>query len=848
VPHDPTPELPIDALLPQLVESLRAHRNLVLVAPPGAGKTTRVPTAVLDAGLAGEREIVVLEPRRLAARLAAGRVAQERGEPVGRTVGYQVRFERAIGRDTRIRFVTEGVLSRQLVGDPTMARVGVVIADEIHERHLAGDVALARARALQAGPRPDLRIIAMSATIEAAPLAAYLDAPVLTSDGRVHPVTIDYLPPQEGWPLDKQVSAAVRRAVADGLDGDVLVFLPGAGEIRRAQTACADIAASADLQLVLLHGDLPAAEQDRALARSSRRKVILSTNVAESSVTIDGVAVVIDSGLARVARHSPWTGLPALRLEPISQASATQRTGRAGRTRPGRCLRLYTRHDFDTRRAGDTPEILRADLCETALELRAVGLDLNGLEWLDAPPTAARDAAETLLDRLGAVAGDGALTEIGRRMVRFPAHPRLARLVVEAERRGVAHKGCALAALAGERELRAARRGAGLRGQDAVAEVSGPSDVLDDLARFEHARGGGRRPDRLRADGIDPGAFRAVDRACSQLERLVDTSVPAPRTVDEVDEALAIAVLAGFPDRLARRRSKGSRELVFAGGGGGSLSPASVVLDAELMVCVKAGERGGGRAQVLVQSASAVHPDWLLDLYIDRVTDRDGLEWNPSAQRVEWVSRLEYDGLTLEEQRDPGRARLDPQASGRVLAEAVRGAEASSFVDAAAIAAWRRRVALAQAHAPTLALPTIDEARVLDAVIAATPGRVSFAELRAVGPTELLRGGLTGPALAAIERLAPEHVSLPGRKRVPINYEDDRPPWIESRIQDFFGLTEGPRVGAGAVPLVLHLLAPNRRAVQVTTDLRGFWAKHYPQLRNQLMRRYPRHKWPEHPG
>ncbi len=737
--------LPIDEALPRLLASLRQTSNLVLSAPPGAGKTTRVPPAIADAGLAGDRQVVVLEPRRLAARMAARRVAAECGEQVGGRVGFQVRFENACSKATQIRFVTEGVLARQMIDDPQLRSVGVIVADEIHERHLAADVVLARARALQAGTRPDLRIVAMSATLDAGPLVAYLgDSAHVESAGRAYPVDVDYLEHADDRPLEKQVSAAVRRLAADGLDGDVLVFLPGAGEIRRAAEACADVARAADLDVVALHGDLPPAEQDRAVSPGPRRKLILLTNVAESSITIDGVTAVIDSGLARVARHSAWTGLPALRVEPISQASAAQRAGRAGRTQPGRCLRLYTRHDHDGRRAHDDPEILRADLAEVALDLAAAGCTLTDLSWLDAPPEPAVRAATELLDRLGAI-DDGALTAIGRRMLRFPVHPRLARVAVAGEDRGVGREACALAALAAEREIRSARRAAGLRGR-ATADASGPSDLLEDLARLDEVRDGGARA--ARAAGLEPAAVRAVLRAERQLRRVARDRADAPAGGAAIDEALLECVLAGFPDRVARRRV--GRQLVFAGGGGGTLADSSVVLDAELMVCVRAGERGRGRADVIVTSASEVRGDWLIDAYIDRIDDSAGLEWNPVLERVEHVSRIAYDGLVLEEKRDAGRARLDPQAAGEVLAEAVRAAGAAAFVSGEGLAIWRRRVTLAREHASELDIPPVDEAGLVDAIAAAGMGCVSFAELRAMDPESLLRGALTAGQRAAV--------------------------------------------------------------------------------------------------
>ena len=831
------PRLPIDDVLPALTAAVAARGAAVLVAPPGAGKTTRVPGALLDAGLAGGGDVVVLEPRRLAARMAAARVASERGGRVGDEVGYEVRFDRRVGAATRIRFVTEGVLTRQLLADPTLRGTGAVILDEIHERHLAGDLALALVERLRRGPRPDLKLVAMSATIDPGPVASFLAAPVVVSEGRTFPVDVEHLAAPDDRPLGKQVASAVRRLVQDGLDGDVLVFLPGAGEIRRAAEDLGELAGRHDLLVLPLHGDLPADEQDRAVARADRRKVILATNVAETSITIDGVVAVVDTGVARVARHSPWSGLPSLVVEPISRASATQRTGRAGRTRPGRCLRLFTRHDLDTRRERDAPEVARADLAEAALELHAQGFArVADFPWFEAPPPAAADAADELLRRLGAIDAAGAVTALGRRMLRFPAHPRQARLLVEAEARGVAREGALCAALLGARELRLERRGPG-----AAARVAGDSDLIEDLDAMLAARdgGGGLRPARLRDHGLDVATAMAVDRAACQLERLAQDRTPPLRDDAAVDEALLIATLAGYPDRLGRRRGK-SADIVFAAGGAGTLAPSSVVIDAELVVALDASEVGRGK--VGIRRASRVEPLWLLELDPDRVVETDELIWNRDAQRVERAQRTTFDGLVIDERLDPGAARHDPRAA-PVLAREAIAAGVERFVDPERLAGWRARIGFAAPYVPGL-VPPGDDA--LTAALArACDGMTSFAELKKASLIDLLDANLAEHR-GALDRMAPTHVQLP-RRRVAVHYELDRPPWIASRLQDFFGLPRGPAVAGGQVPLVLHLLAPNQRPVQVTQDLPGFWQRHYPELRRQLMRRYPKHAWPEDP-
>ncbi|MGE0867371.1 MAG: ATP-dependent helicase HrpB [Kofleriaceae bacterium] len=833
--------LPIDQVLPELVASVRDRRTAVLVAPPGAGKTTRVPGTLLDAGVV-DGEIVVLQPRRIAARLAAARVASERGGPIGQEVGYEIRFDRKTSASTRIRFVTEGVLTRRLLGDPALRGVGAVVIDEFHERHLDGDLALALVARLRA-TRPELVLLVMSATLDAEPVAAYLDrAPIVRSEGRTFPLTIDHLDQPDDRPLGKQVASAVRRLAQEGLDGDVLVFLPGAGEIRRCAEDLADAAGVFDLEVVPLHGDLSSDEQDRAVRPAQRRKVILATNVAETSVTIDGVVAVIDSGLARIARHSPWSGLPSLHIEPVSRASCAQRAGRAGRTRPGRVLRLYTRHDHDHRRAFELPEVSRTDLAGAALELHGAGIGgLDALRWYEPPPDAARTAADELLARLGAVAA-GAITSLGQRMLRFPVHPRLGRLLCEAERRGAGAEACVIAALAGARELRLERRGPG-----SGARIAAASDLIEDLDALLDARRHGLRPDRLRRDGLDVATAHAVDRSAKQLERIIERAA-AHGDDEQVDRELQISILAAFPDRVGKRRAPRSADFVFAGGGGGTLASSSVVIDADLIVAIDVAETGarGQASKVQIRRASAIDASWLLDLFIDRITERDELVWNASKERVERITQIAYDGLAIDEQRDVDGARRAGSAAAELLARQAIAAGIERFVDKDALAQWRARVALVAKLVPSSGIVAPTDEGLAIVIAQACDGLISFDELRKTSLLDLLDAQL-GEHRALVDRLAPTHLKLPRRGRAPIHYQLDQPPWLASRMQDFFGLARAPAVGDGKVPLVLHLLAPNQRPVQVTSDLPGFWVKHYPALRKQLMRRYPRHPWPEDP-
>jgi ATP-dependent helicase HrpB len=858
--------LPIDPLLPEVVAALRRSPSLVIEAPPGAGKTTRVPRAVLEAGLSGAGEVVVLEPRRLAARLAARRVAEEMGERVGGTVGYQVRFEEVAGPRTRLRYLTEGLLTRRLVSDPHLAGVGAVVLDEFHERHLPGDLALGLMKRLQATERPDLKVLVMSATLDAGPVARFLSAPSLRSEGRLFEVAVEYLSPAEAARpdrLEEQVASAVRRLVREGLDGDVLVFLPGAAEIRRAREGLEPLARQAGLDLLPLHGDLPPEEQDRAVRPGPRRKVILSTNVAETSVTIEGVAAVVDSGLARVASHSPWSGLPRLEVRKVSRASAAQRAGRAGRTRPGRALRLYTRHDHDSRPEFDLPEVARQDLCEAFLALSALGA-LTGFPWFEPPPPAAAGAARALLERLGAVDGRGAVTELGRCMLRFPLHPRLGRLVCEAEARGAAEAGALLAALLGERDIRERAFDGRARG----APPTGPSDLLELAHLFEEAAGARFAEGRLRSLGLAPGPVQAVERARRQLVQILRRDRSRPRTstptatatagsgATPAEDALLLATLAAYPDRVARRREPGSAEVVLAGGGSARLGEESVVREAALLVAVDAEERRGDRrapgapaagrgGQVVVRLASAATPEMLLELFPDSLRFEEEVRWNGQAARVEAMERLRYQDLTLEETR---QASPDPEKAAALLAEAALKEGARAFAEEGAVDRLLARIAFAARAMPEAGLEPPTEDDLAGALGELCAGRRSFAELREAGLVEALLARLSGRARALLDRAAPERVSLPGGRSVRVHYEaGDKPPWIESRLQDFFGMAAGPRLAEGRAPLTLHLLAPNQRAVQVTSDLAGFWERHYPAVRRELMRRYPRHAWPEDP-
>jgi len=839
----PPQPLPIDDCLPDIANAVAARGAVVVEAPPGAGKTTRVPPALL--GDRRDGEIWVLEPRRLPARLAATRVAGERGERVGETVGYSVRFDDVGGPNTRLRFLTEGLFVRRLLAAPRLPGVRAVVLDELHERHVATDLALAWLRRLRETDRPDLQVVAMSATLEADPVAEFLGGDVVRSEGRLFDVAVDHLTADDDRPLAVQVAGAVRRVLRDDKDGDLLVFLPGAGEIRRAQTALAEVPGIANFAVLPLHGEMPLEDQARAVRPGERRKIILSTNVAESSVTIDGVTAVIDSGLARQAAHSPWTGLPTLALAKISQAAATQRAGRAGRTRPGRALRLYTRHDFELRPHETEPEIARADLTEVALVLAALGVgDPDTLAWLEPPPAAAWGAARELLARLGAVDGGGQLTDVGRRMSRVPVHPRLARLVVEGEARGVGAAAALAAALISERDIRVNARASFGGGPVGAASDRG-ADVLDLVDLFGQAAEARFRPDVLRRLELDRRATEEVDRARRQLISGGDRGERGGTGGAKADEALRMAILAAFPDRVARRREPRGRTVVLAAGGAAELGYEAagdwlVAVDAEERGAARGGmkpSRGGG---VEVRLGSTIEPEWLLGLYPEKIEDVDRRAFDEKTTRVERTTGLRYGALMLDETVTP--APLDDETA-RLLADAVvaRGLERLPGGDA--LPPLLQRLAFARRQMPDAPFPPLEGGDVASLLRAACVGRGSFADLG--DAATLVFAALPPAAQRALAAAAPERITLASGRSVPVHYDGGDTPWIESRLQDFFGTRAVPAIGGGRVALTVHLLAPNGRAVQVTRDLAGFWTQHYPALRRQLSRRYPKHAWPE---
>ena len=828
-------ELPIDSALDAIVAAVSRNGALVVEAPPGAGKTTRVPQALLAAT---DGEIIVLEPRRLAARMAADRVAFEMGEAAGQTVGYKVRHLARTGPKTRLTFVTEGILTRRLLSDRELRGVSCVILDEVHERHLQGDIALALLCELRRTARPDLRLVAMSATLDAAPLAAFMGAEVVRTEGRRFDVTLDYETSLADRPLELQVASAVRKAAKDEADGHVLVFLPGAREIRLAISATESAAQAHGLTLLALHGDLTPDEQDRAVRKgdTSARKVIFATNVAESSITIDGVVAVIDSGLARTAVYSPWTGMSELSVTKVSRASATQRAGRAGRTRAGHAIRLYTKADFDSRPEQDSPEIARAELSQTALELASAGrLDLP---FFEPPPEKSWTAALTLLAKLGALDPAGNVSDTGRAMLSSPLHPRIARMVVEAERRGVHSSAITLAAILSEKDLRREAR-ASFGGKTTDDRATEDSDAIAILDAFNEARDSSFSRHAVQSLGLDMRAVMAADAARKAMER---STHPPFDTATDRDAALRLSLLAGFPDRVCRRKRAGGRELIMPGFGAAELDPASVVRHAIFMCAIDATERrmpgDRGPARPVVRIASGIDPLDILELFPERTEERVSVEFDSAKEKVFGKKELVYEGLAIDE--SVLDAAHDPRAQD-VLFRAARAKGFAAFCAEGQLERFLLRARFAATQDPAVASLTDDALSAI--LLSLCEGRTSLAELRTAGFMDHVVAETAGRE--RLDRLAPERIKLVSGRTTQIEYEAGKAPWIESYLQDFCGTTQTPK--AGNVPLVLHLLAPNKRAVQVTTDLAGFWDRHYPQIRKELMRKYPRHGWPEDP-
>ncbi|MAB79306.1 MAG: ATP-dependent helicase HrpB [Planctomycetes bacterium] len=820
--------LPIDEVLPELMEALRAAAAAVLVAPPGAGKTTRVPPALIDEGMG---TVLVVEPRRLSARAAARRVAAERGWALGQEVGYHVRFDRKAGPRTQVLYCTDGILLRRLQDDPFLEGVGCLLFDEFHERRLGADLALAMARRVQQQVREDLRLIVTSATLEAEPVARFLGgAAIVKSEGRMFPVETHFAPPAPHGGRREPIEDHVARTVREALDvsgGDVLVFLPGVGEIRRSSRRLASVLRAGECDVCELFGDLPPGLQDAALRVGARRRVVLSTNVAESSVTVQGVRAVVDTGLARVLRNDRAVGLDRLAIERIDRAAADQRRGRAGREGAGHCWRLWSLGDDRALVPQLEAEVRRLDLAGPVLELLCWGeTDPSTFPWFEPPPADMLERALALLRTLHALDEAGQPTARGRALCSLPVHPRLAAMVLEGVERGAPRRAALAAAILSERDPFR-------RDRHRVGKPDGTeSDLCSRIFALEEFED--RRTTSFPIGELNPAAARAILRVCDQLLRLV-----RPGHGNEDPDGLARAVFAGFPDRLCRRRPGDPERAVMVGGRGVRLSPTSAVTEAELFVAV---DVSAGTNESLVRMASYVEREW-----IDGGRTRTEVQgvFDEKSGRAVGRRRVLLGGLVLEESDHPLH---DASECERVLLEAARSDPARALLlNRPEIEQWRARVAWLAEWRSDLELPPFDEAACRALLPMVVPGCRSLADLAKAPLIKVFLGTLTHAQRSALEREAPERLKVPSGSQVRLTYEAGRPPVLAVRIQELYGLAESPTVAGGRVRVLLHLLAPNGRPQQVTDDLASFWGGAYHTVRKELRARYPKHDWPENP-
>ncbi|MGJ4901655.1 ATP-dependent helicase HrpB [Bradyrhizobium sp. HKCCYLS2058] len=803
--------LPIDAVLDELSGTLARSNTAVLVAPPGAGKTTRVPLALRDAPWVGTNKIIVLEPRRIAARASAERMAKSLGERAGDTVGYRVRFGSKVSRATRIEVVTEGIFTRQILDDPELTGVAAVLFDEFHERSLDADLGLALARDAQQGLREDLRILVMSATLDGARVASLLgNAPVVESEGRAYPVETRYVGRKPDAPVERQMAETIAAALrADA--GSVLAFLPGAAEIRRTQTMLAERVHDASVEIVPLFGALDSAVQDRAIspAPKGQRKVVLATSIAETSLTIEGVRIVVDSGLARVPRYEPDIGLTRLETVRASRAAVDQRRGRAGRTEPGVCYRLWDEPQTASLAAYTQPEILSADLSSLVLDLAQWGVsDPSTLSFLDPPPQPAWKEARDLLRELDALDADGRLTDEGRRLRALALPPRLARMIVDAADHGAAAQAADIAAILTER---------GLGGDSVDLEV---------------------RLDQFRRDR-SPRAQSARDLARRWAQQVSSASAPA----GEADISTGLMLAFAFPDRVARNRGNGS--FVLANGRGAAVDPASSLARVPY---IAVGELTGTAANGRILLAAPLAIEDIERHFAGHIEAKDEVSFDHGAMALRARRRRKLHAITM---ADAPVALTPSEETARIFAEGICAAGLDRLPWSKAARQWRDRVAflrkaegdswpdlsdagLAERREEWLVPLLADKTSLKDA----SPGDVSDAVM-ALLPWDLR---------ARLDREAPTHFEAPTGTMLAIDYEAEQGPTIAVRLQELFGLNVHPSIARGAVPLVLELLSPAQRPVQVTRDLPGFWRGSYAAVRTDLRGRYPRHPWPDDPA
>lgn len=825
------PPLPIDPVLPELLAALKARGVAVLQAPPGAGKTTRVPLALLDEPWLAGRKVIVLEPRRLAARAAARRMASMLGEGVGQTVGYRVRLDTRVGPKTRIEVVTDGLFLRQLQDDPELSGVGAVLFDEFHERGIDSDLALALCLEARGALRDDLRLVVMSATLDGGPVAALLEAPIVTSQGRAFPVETRHLdPPAPGARIEDAVASAVRRALNEE-PGNVLVFLPGAGEIRRVQSLL-EGAVAPDVHLAPLYGDLPADAQDRAIGPTEpgTRKVVLATPIAETSLTIEGIRVVVDGGLMRVPRFDPRSGMTRLVTVKVSQASAEQRRGRAGRLEPGVCYRLWHESTHKALAPFTAPEILDADLAPLALELAMWGVaDANSLMWLDPPPAPSMAQARELLRELGALDGANAITPHGRRMAGFGVHPRLAHMMLAGKDLGLGGLACEVAALLGERDI--VKTQPGFRDSDLRLRV----ELLRSLDTEGRVRAG-------RGLAVERGGAQQALRQARQWQRQLRAQAG-----EGAAGATGLLVALAYPDRIAQRRPGGQGGPAThyrLSNGRGAFFAEPEPLSAEDWLAV-ADLDGAARESRIFLAAPIVQAE-LEEVFAEHIRTEAVVTWDGRDQVVLARRRRMLFALVLKDER-----LADPPA-GALTAAMVQGVREMGLACLPwtdELRKWQARVAFLR-RIEGEEWPDVSDAALLDTLeewLAPFLSGVSRrGHLDRVDLSGALRALLPWPMQKRLDEEAPTHVEVPSGSRIPIDYSADEPV-LAVRLQEMFGLAETPRVAGGRVPLLLHLLSPARRPVQVTRDLASFWANAYKAVKADMKGQYPKHYWPDDP-
>jgi ATP-dependent helicase HrpB len=846
--------LPIDDVLPQILSALQESSTLILQASPGSGKTTRVPPALLPLI---SKQILVLEPRRLAARLSAERVSAEENEPCGGKIGYQIRFENVTSKSTRIKFVTEGLFLRSLLQDPTLSQVGCVILDEFHERHIHTDVALALTRHLQTSVRPDLKLVVMSATLDAERLLKFIpEARVVTWEGRKFPVDVEHAQLTTKLALEHQVADAVTALLQDArCPGHILCFLPGAADIRRAFQAVAPLAEKKGAVVLELRAELPLAEQQKVFSDLGKRKIILSTNVAETSVTIDGVTGVVDCGLAKIAGHAAWSGLSTLDVKAISQAASIQRAGRAGRTVAGVAKRLFTQQEFSGRQSFEKPEIQRMDFTQIQLELTVAlarisasrPLQVDTLPWFEAPSPQGLDSAKSTLRLIGALDKENKMTPAGEWLAKFPLHPRLARIVQAGTELGMGAQALLAATLLSEGMLFK-------RNLDDFPDYA-HSDVSYQMRVFQSLAKGENMDSRLR-NRVDMTSFKRVEG----LLKMLLPSVPAKwadvlNPIDE--EILSAALLAGYPDRVAQVKNRSSHksnqrgekvELALCLGGSAVLARTSVVRDSEFLIALDAEEttRGVSSSEsIQVRVASGIEKEVLEMGPAELLKEGEEYYWDNDAERVRAVLRRSYGRLVVSEKP---LHKVSP-AFEEVLQKELKSRWPKPFdeEDARSLEYLQIRCQLVRECGFDFAIPDFlgEDFEFLLAHIC--EGKKSFEEILDREMGEYIDDLLSYESRKLLEELAPDKITIGAGRKVKVHYEDKKPPWVASKLQDFFGTLKTPTVARGRVALVVHLLAPNTQAVQVTNDLAGFWERVYPDVKKELSRKYPRHSWPEDP-